>query len=111
MALKWNGDNLKAKALAASEYGVDKTMAEAVVQAKTNHPGWHNRTGTAEGSIKVQEFADAAPDRPNVVRGLWGSSGVNYFIWLELKHGAALRAAAQAIYPKLRAYIRERFAQ
>ena len=102
-SLNWNGDAVKAKVIAAAIKGVDKTMAEAVVDAKRNHPGWQNRTGTAEGSINVVAFAQE--DGPHV-RGTWGSADVNYMIFLELKHGSALRGAADRNYPKLKDHIR-----
>lgn len=104
MALKWNGDALKQKALDAARRAVDRTMSEAVVQAKNNHPGWHNITGTAEGSVNVVQFAQ---ENGGTVRGLWGSASVDYVKWLELKHGSFLRSAAAGIYPRLAKYLRE----
>jgi hypothetical protein len=96
--LTWTGDALIKKMADAAKRGVDKTMSEAVIQAKQNHPGWNNRTGAAEGSIQVQQFAEVEGDH---VKGVWGSVGIDYMIWLELNHGAALRSAADAIYPRL----------
>ena len=103
MSLTWNGDKVRAQVIAAAIHGVDKTMSEAVVQAKQNHPGWQNRTGTAEGSINVVAFAQ---DEGRTVRGTWGSADVDYMIWLELKHGSALRGAADQIYPRLAGHIK-----
>ena len=104
MSLKWNGDAIKAKYAVAAQIGIDKTMSEAVIHAKQNHPGWKNVTGTAEGSIRIVQFA--AP-LGRAIRGLWGSAGVNYMIWLELKHGSALRRAGDGIYPRLLGHIKE----
>ncbi len=104
MSLKWNGDTLLKDVLRAARRGVDKTMSEAVVTAKQSHPGWKNQTGTAEGSINVVSFAQEDGKR---VRGTWGSADVDYMIWLELKHGSALRSAADKTYPKLSGYIKE----
>ena len=104
MSLKWLGEDVKKKYMAAAVRGVDRTMSECVVAAKRSHPGWINQTGFAEGSISVVKFAE---QEGNIVRGLWGSASCNYMIWLELKHGSALRAAADAIYPRLRDHIRE----
>lgn len=104
--LTWNGEAVKAKVTAAARVAVDRTMADAVVQAKNNHPGWKNITGTAEGSIRIVTFAEQAG---RIVRGLWGSASVVYMIWLELKHGSALRASADATYPRLKQYLREEF--
>lgn len=104
MDLTWNGDNVKRQAQAAAQHGINDTMSDCVVQAKNGHPGWQNRTGTAEGSIRIQTFATISGRE---VFGLWGSINVNYFIWLELKYGAALRRSADAIYPRLKRYISE----
>ncbi len=108
MSLNWRGEEIKNKLLEAQKRGVDKTMAECVVQAKSNHPGWHNRTGTAEGSVRIQQFAQPSGSG---ARGLWGSSAVNYVIWLELKHGSFLRRTADIKYPSLAGFIREAFAR
>lgn len=102
----WRGNEMLRKIQEAERYGIDKTMADCVIAAKSNHPGWQNRTGTAEGSIRVVEFAHE--DQAGLV-GTWGSVDVNYMIWLELNHGSALRNAADANYPKLRGYIAEKF--
>ncbi len=103
MSFRWNGDKVKRKARRAAKDAINETIAEAVRHAKQNHPGWKNRTGTAEGSIRVIEFAHREGNR---TVGLWGSIGVDYMIWLELKHGAALRSAGDATYPKLADHIR-----
>ena len=104
--LKWNGDAIKKKVLEAAKHGVDKTMSEAVIEAKRHHPGWKNVTGTAEGSINVVKFAEEEGQR---VRGVWGSPDVDYMIWLELKHGSALRSSADKTYPRLQRHIKEAF--
>lgn len=108
MSVDWKGNEVKARALKAAKWGVDKVMSEAVISAKNNHPGWHNVTGTAEGSVNIVTFAQEDRD---LVRGLWGSAAVHYVIWLELKHGSFLRSAAAATYPKLKDYIKEAFAR
>ncbi len=113
MSFRWNGNKVKRKARRAAKDAINETIAEAVRHAKQNHPGWKNRTGTAEGSIRVIEFAHREGNRTvglwgsiGVDYGLWGSIGVDYMIWLELKHGAALRSAGDATYPKLADHIR-----
>ena len=103
MAFRWFGDNVKRKARRAAKDAINKTMSEAVLHAKRNHPGWKNRTGTAEGSIRIIEFAHREGSR---TVGLWGSIGVDYMIWLELKHGSALRSAGDATYSNLTDRIR-----
>ena len=69
---------------------VNSIMSEMTIDAKANHGGWNNITGNAEGSVKTVQFAHLDEGG---VSGLWGSEGVNYVIWLELKHGAFLRTA------------------
>ena len=104
MALQWLGDRVLAKTKAAALKGVNATMAEAVVIAKNNHPGWRNVTSKAEGSIQILEQAKQVGVG---AQGMWGSRGVNYMIWLELNHGAALRNSASITYPRLASNIRK----
>jgi len=90
--------------IAASKRGIDDVLAAAVNEAKQNHPGWRNITGTAEGSMAIQQ--PAHEDRRGVV-GRWGSMGVLYMIFLEILHGSALRHAADVTYPSLGRRIKE----
>ena len=90
--------------LRAAERGVNVTMAKAVMQAKMNHPGWHNRTGTAEGSVRIIDFAET---KMGETFGRWGSLGVEYVLGLEVNHGSFLRRAADVIYPGLVGAIKE----
>lgn len=80
---------------------MDDVMASAAIEAKRNHPGWRNRTGTAEGSIR----ADPAKVEGRSIFGRFGSFAVRYFIWLEI--GArgrvgdfTLRRAAGKEFPR-----------
>ena len=106
MSLKWNGPKVKKKLVASVKEGINKTMADCVSYAKDHHPGWKNQTGTAEGSIRITQFAEL--DRGDV-SGQWGSVGVDYFKYLELNHGSALRMSADTNYSKLKGYIRAAF--
>ncbi len=90
-------DDLKAKLNAAAVDAINQTMADAVSQAKSNHPGWHNVTGQAEASVKVLTLAKVTSKG---VSGTWGSE-VFYVPWLEIKNGSFLRSAGDAIYPRL----------
>lgn len=130
-SLRWEGDALTARMRKAQMQGVNKTMADCVIQAKTNH-AWQNQTGVLEGSIKIADFA--RPDGAGVV-GTWGSTDVRYALIHELggvivpvraealaipqPDGSVrfvksvriparpyLRPAADAIYPQLAANIR-----
>lgn len=133
-SLRWEGDAITARMRQAQIDGVNKTMADAVIQAKTNH-AWQNQTGVLEGSIKIAGFA--RPDATGVV-GTWGSTDVRYALIHELggvivpvrakalkipqPDGSFrfvksvtiparpyLRPAADAIYPKLAGNIRAFF--
>lgn len=103
MSVNWRGPVVAKAVKEATRKGIDRTMSKASVYAKTNHPGWVNQTGTAEGSIRIVQRAREV--RHQIV-GIWGSVDVDYMIWLELKHGSALRGAADAEYPSLTANIR-----
>lgn len=96
--MAWEGDKVKAAVVEASQFAIDEIIAACVIAAKSSHPGWINRSGTAEGSIRMVE---PAHEDGNGVAGLWGSVDVDYMIWLELNHGSALRSAADALYPEL----------
>ena len=96
--VNWKAAELTRRLRSAAEKGIDDTMAASTVDAKGNHPGWQNRTGNAEGSIKTVD--EAKHDVRGAV-GRWGSEGVNYMMMLELKRGSALRMAAQENYPSL----------
>lgn len=104
--LNWHGREVAEKIQRATEAGIDDTMADAVIQAKSHHPGWRNRTGTAEGSVRIIEPAHR--DGQGTV-GVWGSMGVNYVLALELQRGSFLRNAADDAYPQLEGRIRQHF--
>ena len=93
--LDWNGAEVQRKVEARAVKAIDRKLSEAVVYAKSNHRGWNNRTGTAEGSVKVQEWARR---KGNLIIGSWGSRGVNYVLSLEFYRGSFLRNAAKAVY-------------
>jgi len=98
MSLLWLGKELIKKMEVAEAKGINLTMAAAVLVAKRNHPGWQNRTGTAEGSIRVSQFAKREGGR---LFGLWGSLDVDYMLNLEFFHGSALRSAGDNEHAKL----------
>ena len=96
--LKWRGAAVTKRVKRASVIGVNDVMSRSVIQAKLNHPGWINRSGLAEGSIDIVEFAKMTR---GAIYGRWGSKGVHYFLYLELHHGSALRSAGAKLYPQL----------
>jgi hypothetical protein len=103
--MDWKGRAVAAKVKRAAVLGINETMAEAVIYAKFNHPGWKNRTATAEGSIRIQAFA--AVQGAHIV-GRWGSTGVEYMRGLEFLHGSALRNSADVNYRSLQGHIQRR---
>ena len=96
-SLQWNGEKIKKDIEDRATKAIDRKLSKAVIEAKQNHKGWQNRTGTAEGSVRVQEWAKR---RGNVILGSWGSIGVGYVLTLELYRGSFLRRAAAKIYGK-----------
>ena len=87
--------------------GINDTTAAAVISAKRNHPGWKNRTGAAEGSIRQRPAVIVGQNR---YRGGFGSFAVFYFIFLELgtrfiTADHTLRRAADAEFPRIGANI------
>lgn len=86
---------------------INETTARAAIFAKRNH-GWSNRTGTAEGSIRMEPAVKVGANR---YRGRFGSFDVAYFIYLELgtrfmRADHTLRRAADAEFPRLPARLR-----
>ncbi len=119
MAINWKGKELTRKVKKAVAFGINDTVKDAIVYALKHHPGWRYRTGLAEGSITVKEFATATQ-----LRSLWGSiwsssktkvakstgraHDTNYVWFLEFHHGSFLRNAADAIYKTLTKRIKKK---
>jgi hypothetical protein len=80
MAMNWRGDAVITRLRKACRFGVNKTMGQCALVAKNEHP-WHNRTGTAERSIRIAAPAVTSGDGHTV--GIWGSVAVGYFAGLE----------------------------
>lgn len=88
-AFKWNGKEIAAKAAEAAVMGVERTMAECVSDARSDHPPfppasepyerYANRTGFETGAIKSN---GAHYDGVRVV-GTWGAY-TNYALFLEI---------------------------
>lgn len=84
--------------------GGGKTLSQAVESAKKNHPGWRTRTGKAERSIKITRPFEKTGE--GKFSGAIGSTGVDYFIWLEIgtrfhPGDHTLRRAADRTFPRL----------
>lgn len=133
-SLTWNGKALTERMRTAQKLGVNKTMSDCTIHAKTNH-NWQNRTGVLEGSIDIATYAREVPGG---VEGVWGSQDVAYArihelggvivpvkaqaLKFQLPDGSFrlvksvtiparpyLRPAADAIYPQLAGNIRKAF--
>ena len=92
---QWNAGKIQKEVEDRAIKAIDKKLSAVVIDAKKNHREWQNVTGTAEGSVKVQEWARK---RGNLIIGSWGSVGVDYVLGLELYKGSFLRRAAARIY-------------
>ena len=97
--LNWRGKQLEEKYRSRAATAINTVVAQCVREAKSNHAGWQNRTGTAEGSIQVLRPAEKGSKKPFAE---WGSRSVVYMRRLEFEHGSALRNAAQREYPELK---------
>lgn len=123
MTVNWKGKELIKKKDRVVADSINETMKLSVVHALNHHPEWQYRTGVAEGSIKVKDFATVKKQT-----GRWGSvwggsqfstirvskrtgrlNNVNYVWYLEFNHGSFLRKAADTIYPKLKKFIKTGF--
>lgn len=109
MAVKitWRGDEVVRAVEQAAKLGIDQTMSACVIDAKQNHPGWKNRTGAAEGSMRMIEQAKGQGSQ---IVGKWGSIGIVYMLFLEFIHGSALRTSADRNYPTLMGRIKANLA-
>lgn len=77
---EWHGDRVLKRMQQAARFGINRTMVECVVLAKSGHP-FTNRSGMAERSIRIA--MPAKTDARGSTAGLWGSMGVKYFRALE----------------------------
>lgn len=110
MALNWRGDEVEKKLLAATRVGINRTMGDAVLEAKSNHP-YIYRSGAAERSVRI---VTPAKNYGSSIAGFWGSVNVHYFKYLEFGFRgrfASLVPAARRLYPRLAGYIREAFSR
>ena len=92
-ALQWNGDAILAKHRQAQAAAVAEVTTLAAADAAANTPV---DTGRAQRSVQAQP-AQALENRTGAS---WGSFGVPYYIFLELR-GNMLRNAADRFYPQL----------
>ena len=100
--MTWNGDDITERLLRAAAAGIDDTMSDCVIEAKSNTPVV---TATLQGSITVHEPATI---RGGKVAGIWGSRRVHYALYVEVgtrrsRARRMMRNAADKHYPQLRA--------
>lgn len=105
--LEWKGDQILASMRRAEARASGFVIARCVAHAKRNHPGWKRRTGRAERSIRKIKLTRDGDGR---LVAEWGST-LFYVLFLELRHGGALRAAADVWYPQLAGKIAEFFTE
>jgi hypothetical protein len=103
--MRWRGREITQEQRRAAMLALNETMGECVkwCHVPGNHPGWINRTSTAQNSVKIQKHAGS-----DDLTGEWGSIGVDYMMWLEKKHGNMLQNSADRHYPNLIDNIRKR---
>lgn len=102
--VSWRGPLVAARVRHAQIAGIDKTMGECIVEAKSLV---HVDTATLQGSIRLE----GARASGGGARGQWGSFDVNYALWQEVlpphRGGKAyLRPSADHNYPHLAGHIR-----
>ena len=93
MPVDWRGDELLKRIKKAQIFGINKTMSEAVIHAKSNHT-WRNRTGTLEGSINIVTYGR---ETETGAEGVWGSQDVRYALIHELS-GVITPKVADKLY-------------
>lgn len=106
--LRWRGHLVKRRMQSASIMGINRTMGESVIYAKSNHP-WENRTTTLEKGIRMIQ---AAAIRGAKIAGVWGVANVLYGKYLERStKWRWLAPTARQIYPRLASNIKEALAR
>ena len=91
--LQWNGDAILARHRQAQKAAVEEVTTLAAADAAADTPV---DTGRAQRSVQAQP----AQSQGNRTGASWGSFGVPYYIFLELR-GNMLRNAADQHYPQL----------
>ena len=92
--LQWNGDAILARHRQAQKAAVEEVTTLAAAAAAADTPV---DTGRAQRSVQA---LPAQSLRANRTGATWGSFGVPYYIFLELR-GNMLRNAADRYYPQL----------
>lgn len=103
--INWRGKQVTDEMRDAAAWSINETMNDCLKHFKraSGHPGWNNITFNAQNSVKITKNAGR-----NDLVGEWGSTGVNYFMYLEKNHGNALQNTADLIYPRLVDHYRNR---
>lgn len=105
--LYWFGEQVQARVEDAAVAAVNATTEAAAAHARANHRGWKNITGKAEASIQSKP---ARLLRRRIRGSLEAGAGdAFYFLILEVKHGSALRNAADVEFPNVQERLHQRF--
>lgn len=80
MSVRWFGKKVAKKVELAAKRAINFGLAGAVASAKNNH-SWTNRTGAAEGSVRIVETANRS--FKGIMTGLWGSVNEPHVLFLE----------------------------
>jgi len=105
--LEWLGDDIEKRVEKASMRAIDDTTQATAEYARTHHPGWKTVTGTAEGSIGT----NPARLQKRKIRGnvTGGEGDAFYLLILEVKNGAALRNAADVVFPEVGGHLEDEY--
>lgn len=103
----WLGHEVQRRVVDATKRAIDATTEEAAEYARTHHRGWKSVTGTAEGSIGT----NPAREQSGRIRGnvTGGAGEAFYLLILEVKNGAALRTAADVVFPSVQPRLADEF--
>lgn len=101
--LDWKGAQVMAKAIHASQKGIDETTEAAASDAASNH-WWRNQSGHLEGEIQ-NEKAVIVP-RP---KGRFGITSKGFYGFFLERKTPFMRPAADREFPKLAGRIKRHF--
>jgi hypothetical protein len=104
----WLGADVQKLVERAAMRAIDRTTQDAAQYARDNHSGWVSRTGTAEGSIGTNP---ARLQKGRIIGNVTGGAGDAWYLTtiLEVKHGSALRTAADVVFPAVKPRLAEEY--
>lgn len=103
----WLGDAVQKRVEKAAMRAIDRTTQETAQYAKDHHPGWKSRSFIAEDSIGTNP---ARLQKRRIIGNVTGGAGDAYYLMiLEVKHGSALRNAADVVFPQVKPRLAEEY--